>query len=613
MLISGCSGSSSFHRVSSPTTPASVPLGGKILGGQQPVQGASVQLYAAGSAGYGKEAKALTPAVYTDENGDFAITASYKCPSGGTETYLVATGGNPGTGSDNPAIALMAALGPCDALSSMPSIVINEVTTVASVWALAPFIGREAQVGTSAANAQGLLNAFANVNNLVDLSTGAAPGAAPPTGASIPVAKINSLANILAACVNSSGSRACNALFSAARPPGGPEPANTLDAALNIARNPSMHVAALWAIAAPLSPFQPELSSAPPDWMVAVSYVGGGLHTPGSIAVDATGNVWVANYFSSVTELSNSGRPLSPADGFTGGGLNESYGISVDTNGSVWVTNEVSPFGTNQGHGNLTVLNSSGQVISPPAGYFGGGVYFPASIAADTDGSVWTANFGDSTASRLSAKGSSISGSGGFGVGRLDGPVAVAIDGSHDAWFANYSADSGSATRISANGSQVTTFDCCGEAPAGIATDSIGVTGKVSKGHIWTANFFSNTISELELKKDGTVETVSKGYSGGGLNHPNGISVDGAGNVWVGNFDGNTITELQGANSGRPGEAISSRRGFGVDAALLDPYGIAIDSSGNVWVSNQGSSTITQFVGAATPVKTPLAGPAELP
>jgi len=94
--------------------------------------------------------------------------------------------------------------------------------------------------------------------------------------------------------------------------------------------------------------------------------------------------------------------------------------------------------------------------------------------------------------------------------------------------------------------------------------------------------------------------------------------VDGAGNVWVTNLGGNTVTELQGANGAVPGRAISSAGGFGHDAGLLEPYGVAIDASGNVWISNSGSledvpSTITQILGAATPVKTPLIGPPQLP
>ena len=41
-------------------------------------------------------------------------------------------------------------------------------------------------------------------------------------------------------------------------------------------------------------------------------------------------------------------------------------------------------------------------------------------------------------------------------------------------------------------------------------------------------------------------------------------------------------------------------------STMINPSGIAIDGSGDVWVSNNGNSTVSEFIGAATPVVTPL-------
>ncbi len=555
------------------------------------------------------------PAVFTDKNGGFAISGSLNCPSPHTPTYLTVTGGDPGVGVDNPALAMMAALGPCANLGSIPAIVIDEVTTVAAVWATAPFLGTKGVLGTSSTNPTGLSNAMANAANFADISTGTAPGVSAARGARIPLEKINTLADILAACVNSSGSGTCDTLFAAATPPGGTAPDNTLDVALDIARNPSHQAAALFAIATPTSPFQPALGSAPADWTLAMTFTGGGLNSPGSIAIDADGNLWAADYFNAVSEFSNTGVALSPTGGFIGGGLNESYGLAIGKAGGIWVTNEVTP-GVNGGHGSLTVLNSSGAVTSGKNGVFGGGVDFPVAVAGDTDGSIWIADYGDSSASKFSSDGSPISGSGGFAASQLAGPVAVAIDAGHRAWLASQDAPAGSVTSISSDGSQVQTTSCGGEGTSGVATDSISTSSGVT-GHVWTANFSSSTVSELQLNSDGSVSVVSTGFTGGGLNHPNGIAVDGAGNVWLTNFYGNTVTELAGAKAASPGRSLSPASGFGPDAKLEKPYGIAVDSSGNVWVSNFGSSaatsSITQFPGVATPVQTPLLGPAQLP
>ena len=98
--------------------------------------------------------------------------------------------------------------------------------------------------------------------------------------------------------------------------------------------------------------------------------------------------------------------------------------------------------------------------------------------------------------------------------------------------------------------------------------------------------------------------TGTSGYSGGGLDNPYGIAIDGAGNVWAANNggDADSISEI---SSG--GTAISGASGY-VNQLMFSPYGIAVDGSGNVWVtSDDNVGPLTEFVGAATPVVTPIA------
>jgi streptogramin lyase len=96
--------------------------------------------------------------------------------------------------------------------------------------------------------------------------------------------------------------------------------------------------------------------------------------------------------------------------------------------------------------------------------------------------------------------------------------------------------------------------------------------------------------------------------------------VDGNGTVWVSNYHGGSFTELAGAGSANRGTALSPSTGFGADANLVEPYAIAVDASGNVWITNFATipaagrqGTITEFIGLAAPVNTPLIGPALLP
>ncbi len=100
------------------------------------------------------------------------------------------------------------------------------------------------------------------------------------------------------------------------------------------------------------------------------------------------------------------------------------------------------------------------------------------------------------------------------------------------------------------------------------------------------------------------------GYTGGGLSGPAGLAIDGSGRVWIANRDNNSITEF--SNSGTP---LSPSTGLGTDSyvtqqvnvGLSGPRGIAIDPSGNIWVTNFTYNSVTEFVGAATPAATPIA------
>jgi streptogramin lyase len=604
--LAGCGGSSSTTTGggggTNPPPPSGTALQGSVHAGQMAVSGASVQMYAAGSSGYGSAATSvLSSAGTTDASGNF--TVYFTCTAASQLVYVVATGGNPGlaSGTNNTSLALMAALGPCGNLTSSSTVSVNEITTVASVWPLAQFMsaGAGANLGTSSGNGQGLTNAFSKVNNLVNVASGAMPGPALPTGAAAPTSELNTLADILNTCTGSNGNTGeCSQLFSAATPSGGTAPANTIDAALDTALNPLLTASALYGLlTSPSSaPFQPGLTAAPNDWTVAINYTGGGLSAPSALAIDQNGNVWVADYNSALSEFSPQGQAISPAAGFTGGGLRESYGLAIDNSGNVWVTDEEST--VNSGRGSMTEFSSSSQLLSGANGFFGGGINFPVAAASDTMGNIWVVNYGNSTVSVLANSGTAVSGAAGYGGGQLDFPVAIALDANQNAWVANQS--STTVTSISADGTQVNQITCC-NGPSGLAIDG--------HGNVWAANYFGDSVSELS--NTGTV--LSTGYTGGGILRPQGIAVDGQGNIWVANYHGDSISVLQGADGATPGTPLSPASGLGQAAGLSLPFALAVDGSGSVWVSNNYTNTVTEFVGAATPVKTPLLGPVQKP
>ena len=607
LFVTGCG-----MGTSAAPNPVPLTVSGLVHGGQQPVSGAQIQLYVAGSAGNGSASSSLlNTAVASGTDGTFSISGDYSCPSSTAQVYLVATQGNPGLGpgGSNPALAMMAPLGACGNLTSSQFITINEVTTVAAAYALAPFEQDIAHIGASPTNSAGIANAFLNAALIADTSTGATP-AALPSNLTTETGKIYALADAIAACINSNGagSPGCSALFTAATPSGGTAPANTWDALIDIVKNPANNVAGVWGAIGPQPPFGTTLTQAPNDWTLSLSVTGGGINTPESLAVDGQGNVWVANRSGIISAVNPQGTPLSSA-GYGQAIATEAFGLTIDPNDNIWIT-----LGEYQSHngtkGSIEEFAgvSSGAALGTPSIFTDNSINYPYAIAADSNGGIFIANYyvtGNSTNlvtyNPTANTFTPISTGSGLGF-----PVALAPDTAHGVWITGGSGDI-SLVHVDSGGNIVFSTDCCGE------TDSVALD---SAGMVWLADTQNNDSSGDG--STGAVTVLASSGSGtpsfittGGITVPSHIAIDAAQNVWISNLHttvtgaNESFSELSGSNSTSPGTAISPSTGYGLDAGLLLPYGLAIDPSGNVWVSNTGANSLVMFFGMAAPTKTP--------
>jgi streptogramin lyase len=578
---------------------------GRAMAGTQPVVGATVQVYAAGTIGNGSAgAPLLSSTLTTDAAGAFTVPSGYACPVFTAsqlydQLYVIVRGGYLGAGAANPAIALATPIGACTQFASGSQFVINEVTTAATAYGLAQFLSPGGNIGSSVTNTQGLANAVATVASLANLTTGTTPGASFPKNGSSPASRINSLANLLNTCTTATSSAGCTPLFSATTPSGGTAPNNTLDAALNLVRNPGSNVAALYTQSTASTAFTPALTAAPSDWTMFLNYTGGGMNAPTALGIDSTGNVWVAGYYGVASKFSPTGAPVFP-NGITGGGLFHSYGLAIDPENNVWILDEDSPVGVNGGYGSVTVLSSTGQLLSGPTGYTAGGIAYPIAIAIDTNSTAWVTDSHNASITLFSGTGEPLSGPTGYQWPQLAYSYGIAIDANHNGWATSNEDDT--ITKISPDGSKFTSYACC-SGPSGVAIDQ--------RGFVWVANYLGDSISQLA--GDGTV--ISSGYSDGkaSISHPQGIAIDGSGHVWVTNILGSSITELAGSAANSPGQILSPTAGWAKDAGLNYGYEVAIDASGNLWVVNKTTNTLTEIVGLATPVRTPQLGPVQSP
>lgn len=585
-----------------------VSVSGRVHGGQQPIANATITLYAPGTTGYGS---ALTIIVSTtsDANGNFTLPRPYTCPANNGLSVLRATGGNAGAGT-NPAISEFAILGPCSGLSASTFVNITEVTTVAAAFALAPFANVTPgidSVGTSATNLQGLANAAGAAGNLANTVTGMAhatgdfPGIVPPT------AEINTLADILASCINqgTTGNPAggCAALFAATTPPGGAAPTDTGVAAFNIAQHPGNNTAALFALVPAIAPFQPTLSTAPADFSVALGFNGGGITVNGTtgVAIDAQGNAWITTgnlnpNVHSLTEISPtgvylSGSTVAASTGFGVSSLNFPIGVAIDQSGAVYVCN-------GGGNGNLLKFDTMGVLQSTITAASFNGVN---GIAIDGLGDPWISNFGtNGTITEITTAGVEATHSP-FNYGGTQG-VDVAID-PLAAWVV---ASNGAVGRVDLTSFAVTT------------TSTGGPNGGAANDHannLWIATVGNGSFMEFS---DSGVDLVPFG----GL-HPNdpttvpqNIIIDGLGNVFAG-------SAFNSVNANKPGSLIElSNSGTLLSPSLgysgsnvipvvpSVPGGIGIDGSGNVWIAGGSNGTavpidVAEIVGIAAPVVTP--------
>jgi hypothetical protein len=607
-------------------TVTSVVFQGQVLSGTQPIIGATIQLYTVGSTGNASAATPmLTQPVTTDALGMFNLTGFYTCgqsstgqtlpgTAANTQVYLVATGGSTSATSSipNAALVLVAPVGSCSNLTSTtttPFFTLDELTTAAAAWALAPFSASAANIGASSTNTLGIANAFLDAALLANPATGAA--ATLPANLTIEAAKLNAFADVLNPCTAAGGS-ACTALFTAATPTGGTAPADTFTAALNIVHNPGQNVAAVYALipTTPAPPFATTLTASPNDWTMSLTVTGGGLFEPTALGIDSQDNVWVANQNGPLSAFSPQGTPLSSTGfGFVSGVsiIDFVFGLAIDPGNNIWVTNQQGYGGG--GNGSVTkfygVNTPATTGTSPyPSGY-SNAIGFPVALAADTNGDIFVANTSDSSATLLDNSGNVLSGSLGASYGLNANPNAIALDANHGFWL---SGDTDVA-HFSSSGSLLVNANCCQQS-FGMATDAAG--------DLWIADYlggpnYTGAIAEAVTDTSGNTSVPIQSLVTGGIDHPQMVAVDAAQNVWFTNRVNNSLTEIAGiANTLPVGTAISpstgvhTTGGYGLDAALGGPFTLLPDRSGNLWVSNEGANTVTMFFGLAAPTATPL-------
>ncbi len=310
--------------------------------------------------------------------------------------------------------------------------------------------------------------------------------------------------------------------------------------------------------------------------------------SPSGIAVDASGNLYVADYGNNLIR-------------------------KITTSGIVSTLAGSGVQGSNNGAGALASFNG------------------PSGIAVDASGNLYVADSGNSLIRKISPTGTVSTLAGSDSTGSVNGsginasffdPVGVAVDASANVYVADagnnlirlitpagtVSTLAGTANSSTSNGTlTASSFDN----PTGLAVDA--------SGNVFVANYLNSTI--LEVNPAGTVSTFA-GTGQPGANNgpaasatfyfPNSVAVDAAGNVYVADGVNNLIREITPggtvstlAGSGMQGAADST----GTTASFNGPAGLAVDASGNVYVADAYNNLIRKITPAG--VVTTIAGTGE--
>jgi uncharacterized protein (TIGR03437 family) len=344
-----------------------------------------------------------------------------------------------------------------------------------------------------------------------------------------------------------------------------------------------------------------------------------------------------------VTTVAGKGNSKYAGDGgkATDASFSSPISVAVDKNGNIFVADNadcvIREFSVG---GNIST------VAGKPAqgcGYSGDGAatgvqLWPAALAVDAAGNVYIAEPVNGRVRKLTVGGNIVTVAGGgssfsppFGDGGLAtlatlvSPTAVAVDAAGNVYIAdreNYNvrkvATNGTISTVAGTGKEFNPRG--GNGDGGPATSAIVTPSTIAidaAGNLYIAeDDFLNGYDVRKVNAAGTISTFAGGVSGGhsgdggpatsaGLSRPEGLAVDSAGNLFISEPEANyvrmvstggTITTIAGdGNSGYMGDG-----GPATSAEFTMPYGLAVSGSGQIYIADQANFVVRMLTGAAS-------------
>ncbi len=361
---------------------------------------------------------------------------------------------------------------------------------------------------------------------------------------------------------------------------------------------------------------------------------------PTAIASDAAGNLYVADSLNhtirkisatgSVTTLAGFARSPGTADGAGVAARFETpQGVAVDAQGNVYVScfnshtiRRITPAGS------VTTLAGSAGVSGSADGTGANALFSkPSGLAVAPSGDVFVADSGNHTIRKVTpagivttvagAAGTPGSTDGAASTARFRSPQGLAVDAAGNVFIA----DNGNYTirKLSAAGDVTTLAGSAGQAGSANGTGSaarFGTTGGLAvdaTGNVFVPEFNGDI---RKISPAGVVTRLAgtpdrPGWTDGDVSTatffgPRAVTLDAAGNLFVAEYDNNIIRKISpaGTVSTVAGLVEENAKGFadasGAQARFRDPHGLAVDASGNVYVTDSGNFLLRKITPSGT-------------
>jgi uncharacterized protein (TIGR03437 family) len=354
----------------------------------------------------------------------------------------------------------------------------------------------------------------------------------------------------------------------------------------------------------------------------------GSLYQPYDVAVDSSGNLYIADLGNSRVRKVNSQGTISTL----ASGIGHARGLAVDAIGTVYVAN-------GWGYNQILKIDSSGNVsvvAGTGAWGFGGdggpataaSFSAPPGVAVDAAGNLYVADHGNQRVRKISTLGTittlagsgqaNLSGDGGpAGGATLKGPTALAMDSSGSLYIADSGnnrvrkiSPQGIVTTVAGGG---TTLGDGGPATSAMLADRVLGLALDPLGNLYIVDTDNHRIRKVDPR--GTITTVagtgSIPYSAVGdggaatsadIAYPTAVAADAAGNVYIAEGLGSWYSSIRKVNAqgvitriagGRPGYAGDG--GPATQALLNYPWALATDTTGNLYLADRYNSRVRKI------------------